>query len=57
VLLNLHSAWPPAFSRFQRLVEIVGRDEEDREARADAIVFTATAATRSQMHDLSKSHG
>ena len=25
VLLNLHSAWPPAFSRFQRLVEIVGR--------------------------------
>ena len=29
VLLNLHDAWPPAFSRFQRLVEIVSTEEQD----------------------------
>lgn len=30
VLLNLHDEWPPSFSRFQRLLEIVGREEHDK---------------------------
>jgi DNA polymerase-3 subunit chi len=35
VLINLHHDWPPVFARFRRLVEIVGRDESDKQhARA-----------------------
>lgn len=30
LLMNLHDDWPPAFARFQRLVEVVSRDEEDK---------------------------
>jgi len=30
VMLNLHDESPPTFSRFERLIEVVGRDEEDR---------------------------
>ena len=30
VLLNLGDDWPPAFSRFNRLLEIVGQDDADR---------------------------
>jgi DNA polymerase-3 subunit chi len=30
LLLNLDSAVPPGFERFARLIEIVGRDEEDK---------------------------
>ena len=57
VLLNLHSAWPPAFSRFQRLVEIVGRDEEDREAARGRYRFYRDRGYEIAKHDLSKSHG
>jgi DNA polymerase-3 subunit chi len=32
VLVNLDGEQPPAFARFQRLVEIVGLDEEDKQA-------------------------
>lgn len=32
VLLNLHDAAPRFFSRFQRLVEVVGRADDDRQA-------------------------
>jgi DNA polymerase-3 subunit chi len=32
VLVNLHHAQPPGFGRFRRLVEIVGRDEADKQA-------------------------
>jgi DNA polymerase III subunit chi len=31
LLLNLDHDWPPAFARFQRLIEVVGRDEEDKQ--------------------------
>ena len=54
VLLNLHSAWPPAFSRFQRLVEIVGRDEEDREAARARYRFYRDRGYAIAKHDLSK---
>jgi DNA polymerase-3 subunit chi len=32
VLVNLAAEWPPAFARFQRLVEIVTWDEDDKRA-------------------------
>ena len=32
VLLNLSSEWPPFFSTFERLLEIVAADEEDKAA-------------------------
>ena len=54
VLLNLHSAWPPAFSRFQRLVEIVGREEEDREAARERYRFYRDRGYAIAKHDLSK---
>ena len=35
VLVNLHDEWPPSFARFHRLIEIVGREDADRQrARA-----------------------
>ena len=57
VLLNLHSAWPPAFSRFQRLVEIVGRDEEDRAAARARFRFYRDRGYEIARHDLSKANG
>jgi DNA polymerase-3 subunit chi len=32
VLLNLHREWPPFFSTFERLLEVVTNDEEDRQS-------------------------
>ncbi|MHB8666246.1 MAG: DNA polymerase III subunit chi [Burkholderiales bacterium] len=54
VLLNLHSAWPPAFSRFRRLVEIVGRDAQDREAARERYRFYRDRGYEIAKHDLSK---
>jgi DNA polymerase-3 subunit chi len=31
VMINLHHDWPPAFARFERLLEIVGQDQTDSE--------------------------
>ncbi len=56
VLLNLHPAWPPAFSRFQRLVEIVGRDEEDRAAARVRFRFYRDRGYEIASHDLSKAN-
>lgn len=57
VLLNLHSEWPPAFSRFQRLVEIVGRDDADREAARGRFRFYRDRGYDIANHDLSKTNG
>jgi len=57
VLLNLHSAWPPAFSRFRRLVEIVGRDDADREAARARFRFYRDRGYEIVNHDLSKANG
>lgn len=32
VLLNLHHEWPPFFSTFERLLEVVANDEQDRQS-------------------------
>lgn len=39
VLVNLDRNWPPAFARFQRLIEIVTREEEDRNAARERYRF------------------
>ena len=57
VLLNLHPDWPPAFSRFQRLVEIVGREDEDRAAARERFRFYRDRGYEIVNHDLSKANG
>jgi DNA polymerase-3 subunit chi len=57
VLLNLHPAWPPAFSRFQRLVEIVGREDADRGAGRERFRFYRDRGYEIVKHDLSKIDG
>ena len=57
MLLNLHCEWPPAFSRFQRLVEIVGRDDEDRAAARGRFRFYRDRGYEIVNHDLSKANG
>ena len=57
VLLNLHFEWPPAFSRFKRLVEIVGRDDEDRAAARGRFRFYRDRGYEIVNHDLSNANG
>jgi DNA polymerase-3 subunit chi len=57
VLLNLHPQWPPAFSRFQRLVEIVGLDDEDKQAARARFKFYRDRGYDIANHDLSKPNG
>ena len=54
VLLNLRAEWPPFFSRFQRLIEIVGRDEEDRAQARDRFRHYRDRGYEIRTHDLSK---
>ncbi len=39
VLLNLGDDWPPFFASFERLLEIVGVDEEDKQRARARFVF------------------
>ena len=39
VLVNLTAQWPPLFSRFERLVEIVSVDDEDRRLARERYKF------------------
>ena len=39
VLINLQQQYPPFFSRFRRLIEIVGLDEADRSAARERYRF------------------
>lgn len=54
VLLNLRAEWPSFFSRFQRLIEIVGRDEEDRALARDRFRFYRERGYDIRTHDLGK---
>ena len=54
VLLNLHPEWPPFFSRYQRLVEIVGVDEADRGLARDRFRFYRDRGYDIRTHDVSK---
>ena len=55
LLINLHPELPPFFSRFQRLIEIVSLDEEDRSRARARFKFYRDRGYAIQNHDLSKS--
>jgi len=55
VLMNLRPEWPPFFSRFQRLIEIVSLDDEDRARARERFRFYRDRGYEIRTHDLSKS--
>ena len=54
VLVNLRPEWPPFFSRFQRLIEIVSLDDEDRARARERFRFYRDRGYEVRTHDLSK---
>ena len=52
VLLNLRPEWPPFFSRFQRLLEIVGVEEDDRTLARERFRFYRDRGYEIRTHDL-----
>jgi DNA polymerase-3 subunit chi len=54
VLVNLRPEWPPFFSRFQRLIEIVSRDDADRAAARERFRFYRDRGYDIRTHDLSR---
>lgn len=54
VLLNLRENWPPMFSRFQRLIEIVSTDDTDRASARDRFKFYRDRGYEIRSHDLSQ---
>ncbi|OJW51803.1 MAG: DNA polymerase III subunit chi [Thiobacillus sp. 65-1059] len=57
VMINLHREQPPAFARFERLVEIVGQDEAGREQGRARYRFYQTRGYALQTHDLRQHAG
>ncbi len=55
VLVNLCHAAPPVFSRFERLIEIVGLDEDDRGLARERFRFYRERGYEIRTHDLSQS--
>lgn len=53
VLVNLDGELPPAFSRFERLIEVVGTDEADRLPARTRFKFYRDRGYPLQAHDLS----
>ncbi len=54
VLLNLRDEWPPLFSRFERLIEIVSIDEGDRRQARARFKFYRDRGYEIHNHDLSR---
>jgi DNA polymerase-3 subunit chi len=54
VLLNLQPERPALFSRFQRLIEIVSADDEDRRLARERFKFYRDRGYEIRTHDLSK---
>jgi len=54
VLLNLRDEQPPFFSRFQRLIEIVSRDDADRASARERFRFYRDRGYEIRTHDLSQ---
>ena len=52
VLLNLRSEWPPFFGRFERLIEIVSVDDEDRRQARERYKFYRDRGYEIRTHDL-----
>ena len=54
IMLNLHSESPTAFSRFDRLIEVVGADEADRQSARARFRFYRERGYEIRHHDLAK---
>lgn len=52
VMLNLHSDSPPSFSRFERLIELVGDSEGDRQLARERYRFYRERGYEISHHDL-----
>jgi DNA polymerase-3 subunit chi len=52
ILLNLGRETPPAFERFERLLEVVARDDGDRQAARERYRFYRERGYRVANHDL-----
>jgi DNA polymerase-3 subunit chi len=57
VMINLHREQPPAFARFERVVEIVGQDENERELGRDRYRFYQARGYALKTHDLRQHAG
>jgi DNA polymerase-3 subunit chi len=53
--VNLHPESPPSFSRFERLIEIVGTDDDDRQQARGRFRFYRDRGYEIHHHDLAKS--
>ena len=53
ILVNLQAAHPPFFSRFQQLMELVGREEADRAAARARFRFYRDRGYQILTHDVS----
>ncbi len=56
LLINLDQAWPPFFSRFERVIEIVSIDHKDTTAARERFRFYRDRGYAMQTHDMSASH-
>ena len=57
VMINLHYEQPPAFARFERLVEIIGQDETGREQGRARYRYYQTRGYAMKTHDLRQPAG
>ena len=57
VMINLHTEQPPAFARFERLVEIIGLDETGVEQGRERYRFYKSRGYALQTHDLRQHAG
>ena len=57
VMINLHVEQPPAFARFERLVEIIGQDEAGLEPGRARYRFYQTRGYALKTHDLRQHAG
>ncbi len=52
LLINLDAAWPPFFSRFERVIEIVSTDAQDATAARERFRFYRDRGYALQTHDM-----
>ena len=55
LLINLDAAWPPFFSRFERVIEIVSTDTQDATAARERFRFYRDRGYAMQTHDMGAS--
>ena len=56
LLINLDQAWPPFFSRFQRLVEIVSGETHDTSSARERFRFYRDRGYAINTHDMGAAH-